>query len=101
MATAKKGHGHHNPVCGKVARGALEIPRSARHRPRGDQYGSPRSIARRSSKHFLDLLPGTRRLLRKDKQFRELALNEADLPDARAGRGRPAEAPQTHGSVPS
>lgn len=96
MATAKKVTVYHNPVCGK-SRGALEIL---------DQRGIDHEVIeylkspldRATLEHFLDLLPGApAELLRKDKRFKELALNEADY-QTRAGRGRPAEAPGAHGA---
>ncbi|MFN8600526.1 MAG: arsenate reductase (glutaredoxin) [Candidatus Binatia bacterium] len=77
MATAKKVTVYHNPVCGK-SRGALEIL---------DQRGIDHEVIeylkspldRATLEHFLDLLPGApAELLRKDKRFKELALNEAD-----------------------
>lgn len=67
----------HNPVCGK-SRGALEILAE-----RGvdcdvvEYLKTP--LDRETLERFLDLLPGEpAQLVRKDKRFRELGLNEAD-----------------------
>lgn len=68
---------YHNPVCGK-SRGALEILAE-----RGvdcdvvEYLKTP--LDRETLERFLDLLPGEpAQLVRKDKRFRELGLNEAD-----------------------
>lgn len=77
MATAKKVTVYHNPVCGK-SRGALEIlgERGIDHEVI-EYLKSP--LDRATLEHFLDLLPGApAELLRKDKRFKELGLNEAD-----------------------
>jgi arsenate reductase (glutaredoxin) len=77
MATANEVTVYHNPGCGK-SRGALEIL---------DQRGVDHTVIeylkspldRATLEHFLDLLPGAPAdLVRKDKRFKELALNEAD-----------------------
>lgn len=77
MTTAKKVTVYHNPGCGK-SRGALEILAERGIESEVIEYlKSP--LDRATFEHFLDLLPGApAELLRKDKRFKELALNEAD-----------------------
>lgn len=77
MATAKNVTVYHNPVCGK-SRGALEIlsERGIDHDVI-EYLKSP--LDRATLEHFLDLLPGEpAELVRKDKRFQALGLNEAD-----------------------
>jgi arsenate reductase len=77
MATPNEVTVYHNPVCGK-SRGALEIL---------NQRGIDHTVVeylktpldRATLERFLDLLPGApSELVRKDKRFKELGLNEAD-----------------------
>lgn len=77
MTTAKKVTVYHNPVCGK-SRGALEILAERGIESEVIEYlKSP--LDRATLEHFLDLLPGApAELVRKDKRFKELGLNEAD-----------------------
>ena len=68
---------YHNPGCGK-SRGALEILRE-----RGIDCAIVEYLKqppdRATLEHFLDLLPGSPAdLVRKDKRFKELGLNEGD-----------------------
>jgi arsenate reductase len=68
---------YHNPACGK-SRGALEILRE-----RGIDCNIVEYLKqppdRATLERFLDLLPGNPAdLVRKDKRFKELGLNEAD-----------------------
>jgi arsenate reductase len=76
-ATAKQVTVYHNPGCGK-SRGALEIlsERGVEHQVI-EYLKSP--VDRATLEHFLDLLPGSpAELVRKDRRFKELGLNEAD-----------------------
>lgn len=67
---------YHNPACGK-SRGALDILRQ-----RGIAHDVIEYLAtppdRAALEHILDLLPGApAELVRKDKRFKELGLDEA------------------------
>lgn len=77
MTTAKKVTVYHNPVCGK-SRGALEILAERGIESEVIEYlKSP--LDRATLEGFLDLLPGApAELVRKDKRFKELGLNEGD-----------------------
>lgn len=68
---------YHNPVCGK-SRGALEILEQRGVRAEVIEYlKSP--LDRKTLEGFLDLLGGEpAALVRKDKRFRELRLDERD-----------------------
>lgn len=67
---------YHNPVCGK-SRGALDILRERRIDHEVIEYLQT-PLDRRTLARFLDLLPGPPAdLVRKDKRFRELGLDEA------------------------
>jgi arsenate reductase len=68
---------YHNPACGK-SRGALEILRERGIAPDVIEYLKiPPDRATLTA--MLDLLPGAPgELVRKDKRFKELGLNEAD-----------------------
>jgi arsenate reductase len=68
---------YHNPVCGK-SRGALDILRQRGIAPEVIEYlKSPPDRA--TLNRILDLLGGTPTdLVRKDKRFKELGLNESD-----------------------
>jgi arsenate reductase len=68
---------YHNPVCGK-SRGALDILRQRGIAPEVIEYlKSPPDRA--TLNRILDLLGGTPAdLVRKDKRFKELGLNESD-----------------------
>jgi len=77
MKTSGKVTVYHNPVCGK-SRGALEILGERGVEPVVIEYLKT-PLDRATLEHFLDLLPGApAELLRKDKRFKELGLNEAD-----------------------
>jgi len=77
MTTAKKVTVYHNPVCGK-SRGALEILAERGIESEVIEYLKT-PLDRATLEHFLDLLPGApAELVRKDKRFKELGLNEAD-----------------------
>ena len=77
MTTAKTVTVYHNPVCGK-SRGALEILAERGIESEVIEYlKSP--LDRATLEGFLDLLPGApAELVRKDKRFKELGLNEGD-----------------------
>ena len=77
MTTVQKVTVYHNPVCGK-SRGALEILNERGIESEVIEYlKSP--LDRATLERFLDLLPGApAELVRKDKRFKELGLNEAD-----------------------
>ena len=66
---------YHNPVCGK-SRGALEILRQRGVEPVVIEYlKSP--LTRATLTHLVELLPGgAAALVRKDKRFKELGLDE-------------------------
>jgi arsenate reductase len=68
---------YHNPACGK-SRGALEI--LAQRGLDCEVIEYLKALPDRTTlERFLDLLPGEpRELVRKDKRFKELGLNEAD-----------------------
>ncbi|MBM4246399.1 MAG: arsenate reductase (glutaredoxin) [Deltaproteobacteria bacterium] len=77
MATAKTVSVYHNPVCGK-SRGALEILSERGIDHEVIEY-LQRPLDRATLERFLDLLPGApAELVRKDKRFQALGLNEAD-----------------------
>jgi arsenate reductase len=77
MTTAKKVTVYHNPVCGK-SRGALEILAERGIESEVIEYLKT-PLDRATLEHFLDLLPGApAELVRKDKRFKELGLDEAD-----------------------
>ena len=68
---------YHNPVCGK-SRGALEILHERRIDPTVIEYLTDRPD-RATLDRILDLLGGEpRALVRKDKRFKELGLDEAN-----------------------
>lgn len=68
---------YHNPGCGK-SRGALEILQEKKVDTEVIEYLKA-PLDRATFERFLDLLDGPpAALLRKDKRFKELALNEAD-----------------------
>lgn len=68
---------YHNPACGK-SRGALEILRERGVACDVIEY-LKQPPERATLERFLDLLPGSpAELVRKDKRFKELGLNEAD-----------------------
>jgi len=68
---------YHNPVCGK-SRGALEILGERGVEPLVVEYLKT-PLDRATLACFLDLLPGApAELVRKDKRFKELGLDEAD-----------------------
>jgi arsenate reductase len=68
---------YHNPACGK-SRGALEILRERGLDCDIVEY-LKQPLDRRTLERFLDLLPGApAELVRKDKRFKELGLNESD-----------------------
>ena len=68
---------YHNPVCGK-SRGALEILRE-RDVPCDVVEYLKQPLDRATLTRFVDLLPGSpAELVRKDKRFKELGLNEGD-----------------------
>lgn len=77
MKTSGKVTVYHNPACGK-SRGALEILGERGVAPEVVEYLKT-PLDRATLEHFLDLLPGApAELVRKDKRFKELGLNEAD-----------------------
>lgn len=77
MTTAKKVTVYHNPVCGK-SRGALEILAERGIESEVIEYLKT-PLDRATFERFLELLPGApAELVRKDKRFKELGLNEAD-----------------------
>src|SRR5438105_10931151 len=77
MKTSGKVTVYHNPVCGK-SRGALEILSERGVEPDVIEYLQT-PLDRATLERFLDLLPGApAELVRKDKRFKELGLNEAD-----------------------
>src|SRR5215218_8887293 len=68
---------YHNPGCGK-SRGALEILGERGIDATVVEYLKT-PLDRATLEHFLDLLPGPpSELVRKDKRFKELGLDEAD-----------------------
>jgi arsenate reductase (glutaredoxin) len=68
---------YHNPACGK-SRGALEILRDRAIDCDVVEY-LKQPLNRATLERILDLLPGVPAdLVRKDKRFKELGLNEAD-----------------------
>ncbi|MEW6268588.1 MAG: arsenate reductase (glutaredoxin) [Thermodesulfobacteriota bacterium] len=68
---------YHNPVCGK-SRGALEILSQRGIDCEVIEYLKT-PVDRATLERFLDMLPGApAELVRKDKRFKELGLNEAD-----------------------
>jgi arsenate reductase len=77
MSTAKKVTIYHNPACGK-SRGALEILAERGLESEVIEYLKT-MLDRATLERFLDLLPGApAELVRKDKRFKELGLNEGD-----------------------
>lgn len=77
MATTDKVTVYHNPACGK-SRGALEILGERGVESEVIEYLKA-PLDRATFERFLDLLPGApAELVRKDKRFKELGLNEAD-----------------------
>jgi arsenate reductase len=77
MKTSGKVTVYHNPVCGK-SRGALEILGERGIEPEVVEYLKT-PLDRATLEHFLALLPGApAELVRKDKRFKELGLDEAD-----------------------
>jgi len=77
MTTAKTVTVYHNPGCGK-SRGALEILGERGIETEVIEYLKT-PLDRATFERFLDLLPGApAELVRKDKRFKELGLNEAD-----------------------
>src|ERR1700741_3397380 len=77
MSSSDKVTVYHNPVCGK-SRGALEILGERGIESEVIEYlKSP--LDRATLARFLDILPGApAELVRKDKRFKELGLNEND-----------------------
>lgn len=68
---------YHNPACGK-SRGALEILRERGLNCDIVEY-LKQPLDRPTLERFVDLLPGApAELVRKDKRFKELGLNESD-----------------------
>lgn len=77
MTTVNTATVYHNPGCGK-SRGALEILGERGVQSEVIEYLKA-PLDRATFERFLDLLPGApAELVRKDKRFKELGLNEAD-----------------------